>query len=85
MPMYEYACEACGNQLEAHQKMSDDPLTLCPACHQERLVRLISSSSFSLKGAGWYADGYTGGSPEKSSKPAKKTDKSSKPSDSAAA
>lgn len=58
MPLYEYACEKCGHQLEAQQKMSDDPLKTCPSCGADALQRLVSRSSFALKGSGWYADGY---------------------------
>jgi len=58
MPIYEYACKNCGHSLEARQKIADDPLTDCPACGSATLERLVSASSFSLKGGGWYADGY---------------------------
>lgn len=58
MPIYEYACEKCGHQLEARQGFSDAPLTKCPSCGAESLARILSQSSFALKGAGWYADGY---------------------------
>lgn len=57
MPIYEYKCEACGKEHEAFQSFSDDPLTVCPHCGGS-LRKLISSSSFVLKGSGWYADGY---------------------------
>lgn len=58
MPIYEYACTRCGHALEANQKFSDPPLTTCSSCGEEGLERLVSRSSFALKGAGWYADGY---------------------------
>ena len=54
MPIYEYQCTACGHQLEAFQKFSDEPLKDCPDCHQPDLQKLISSSAFHLKGGGWY-------------------------------
>jgi putative FmdB family regulatory protein len=54
MPIYEYRCSQCGNQLEALQKISDAPLTQCPACNQSGLVKQVSASSFRLKGGGWY-------------------------------
>ena len=60
MPIYEYACKACGASLEVRQKFSDDPLTECPECGAPSLERLVSASSFALKGDGWYADGYGG-------------------------
>lgn len=64
MPIYEYRCTDCEHDLEAIQKFSDSPLTDCPACGAPKLERLLSQSSFALKGGGWYADGY-GGRPQK--------------------
>ncbi len=54
MPIYEYACKACGHTFDALQKMSDNPLTDCPACHEPELKKLLSAPNFRLKGAGWY-------------------------------
>lgn len=54
MPIYEYECRACGNQLEMFQKITEEPLKLCPQCGQDALQKLISSTSFQLKGTGWY-------------------------------
>ena len=76
MPTYEYACEACGNNWEAEQRITADPLTDCPACSQPKARRLISGSRFLLKGGGWYADGYGSSS---SSKPATESKPESKP------
>lgn len=67
MPIYEYACRACGHEMEIRQKFSDAPLTDCPACGTAALERLVSASSFALKGSGWYADGY--GPPKSEDKP----------------
>jgi putative FmdB family regulatory protein len=69
MPIYEYRCSACGKELEALQKLSDPPLTACPACHAETLVKLVSAAGFQLKGSGWYATDFKG-----SGKPAAKKD-----------
>lgn len=55
MPIYEYECEACGQQHEVIQKVSDPPLRECPACGEPRLRKLISAAAFHLKGTGWYA------------------------------
>lgn len=56
MPTYEYQCNNCGHGLEAWQKMSDDPLTECPECHQNALRKVLSAvGGFHLKGSGWYA------------------------------
>ncbi len=54
MPIYEYQCQDCGHRLEALQKISDAPLQDCPACAKPELSRLVSASSFRLKGGGWY-------------------------------
>lgn len=78
MPMYEYSCSACGIETEIRQRFSEDPIRICPNCGQETLERLISQSSFTLKGSGWYADGYTGGGSGGSSK-ASSTSSSSAP------
>jgi putative FmdB family regulatory protein len=61
MPIYEYQCQACGHDLEAIQKFSDDPLTVCPECGQAELKKLISAAGFQLKGAGWYETDFKGG------------------------
>ncbi|MBU1404009.1 MAG: zinc ribbon domain-containing protein [Proteobacteria bacterium] len=61
MPIYEYQCEACQDVIEAQQSLTDKPLTTCPACTGS-LKKLISRSSFQLKGGGWYSDGYSGNS-----------------------
>ena len=55
MPIYEYQCRLCNHHLETLQKASDEPLTLCPACKKDSLVKLISATHFQLKGTGWYA------------------------------
>ena len=61
MPFYEYRCEACGHELEAMQKMSDAPLTDCPACGAAALTKLISAAGFRLKGSGWYETDFKSG------------------------
>lgn len=59
MPIYEYQCENCQQVTEAWQSLSEEPLSTCQAC-AGTLKKLISMSSFHLKGGGWYADGYSG-------------------------
>lgn len=61
MPIYEYACGACGHRLEAIQKMSDAPLTDCPKCGKPELAKLISAAGFRLKGGGWYETDFKSG------------------------
>jgi putative FmdB family regulatory protein len=63
MPIYEYACAACGHQFEEWQKMSDKPVRTCPKCKARKVERLISQTSFKLKGGGWYSDLYAGPKP----------------------
>lgn len=62
MPIYEYRCDACGSQKEHLQKMSDAQLTTCPSCGQESYNKLLSAAGFQLKGSGWYATDFKGGS-----------------------
>ena len=57
MPIYEYCCERCGKEFEAWQRMSDDPIEKCSMCGG-RARKLISQSTFVLKGSGWYATDY---------------------------
>jgi putative FmdB family regulatory protein len=58
MPIYEYECASCGC-FEHSQSIHDAPLARCPKCRR-KVQRLISASSFHLKGGGWYSDGYAG-------------------------
>ena len=58
MPVYEYACEKCKHEFEAEQRISDDPIRTCPKCRARKVKRLISRTSFVLKGSGWYSDLY---------------------------
>jgi len=71
MPIYEYECENCGQTLEAFQKISDKPLESCKLCNG-KLHKLISQSSFHLKGTGWYVTDYS-----KKTQTNTKTDKTS--------
>src|SRR6185295_17277980 len=56
MPIYEYRCEQCGD-FEQSQRISDPPLSRCPKCRR-KVRRLISNTSFQLKGSGWYVTDY---------------------------
>lgn len=68
MPIYEYACGACGHEFERSQRITEPPVRTCDACHGETVERKISRPSFILKGGGWYADGYgSSGSSSKAS------------------
>jgi len=57
MPIYEYRCQKCSKYLEVIQKFSERPLKRCPDC-KGRLTKLISKTSFQLKGTGWYVTDY---------------------------
>ncbi len=57
MPLYEYECSKCGRIGEVLQKFSDKPLKKCKHC-SGKLNKLISHSSFHLKGTGWYVTDY---------------------------
>ncbi len=79
MPIYEYQCSDCSHKLEVMQRMRDDPLQVCPECNEPKLRKLVSASSFVLKGNGWYATDFAGkDKPAEAEKPkssdAKKTD-----------
>lgn len=68
MPLYEYKCEKCSHEFEVIQKFSDELLKECEKCLGP-VSKLMSKSSFALKGGGWYDEGYSGKSNKKESKP----------------
>jgi putative FmdB family regulatory protein len=79
MPIYEYRCAVCGHQDEHLQKVSDAPLTVCPACGKPEYRKQLSAAGFQLKGTGWYATDFKGGTKKAAaskteSKPETKTD-----------
>lgn len=74
MPIYAYACSACGHAEDVMQKMSDAPLNLCPQCGAASFAKQITAAGFALKGTGWYATDFKGGS-----KPAAKQDETPAP------
>ena len=59
MPIYEYLCDKCQREFEVEQRITDAPLRACPTCRSRKLRRLISQTSFVLKGGGWYSDLYS--------------------------
>ncbi|MEJ2443469.1 MAG: zinc ribbon domain-containing protein [Exilibacterium sp.] len=61
MPIYEYQCQSCNHEMEALQKMSDAPLTDCPACGASALKKRISAVGFRLAGSGWYETDFKSG------------------------
>lgn len=61
MPIYAYRCSACGHAKDVLQKLSDAPLTTCPACGAESFSKQLTAAGFQLKGSGWYATDFKGG------------------------
>ncbi|RZI98751.1 MAG: zinc ribbon domain-containing protein [Rubrivivax sp.] len=61
MPIYAYRCSACGHAKDVLQKLSDAPLTTCPACSAESFSKQVTAAGFQLKGSGWYATDFKGG------------------------
>ena len=62
MPIYAYKCDACGHAKDVLQKISDAPLTDCPACGAPQFNKQLTAPGFQLKGTGWYATDFKGGS-----------------------
>ncbi len=54
MPTYEYQCKNCHHTFELMQKISEDPVKICPSCGKVAIERLVSAAGFQLKGTGWY-------------------------------
>ncbi|MEJ6006675.1 FmdB family zinc ribbon protein [Paucibacter sp. AS339] len=61
MPIYAYRCSTCGHAKDVLQKMSDAPLSTCPACGAEAFQKQITAAGFQLKGSGWYVTDFKGG------------------------
>lgn len=86
MPIYEYRCSACQHQFDLFQKITDEPVKTCPECGGP-VTKLVSTTSFILKGSGWYVTDYGKGngngknaakSGEEGKKPEKKPAESKK-------
>ena len=61
MPIYAYKCSACGHAKDVLQKMSDAPLSDCPACGAAAFSKQVTAAGFQLKGSGWYVTDFRGG------------------------
>ena len=61
MPIYAYQCGTCGHAKDVLQKMSDAPLTDCPACGAQTFTKQLTAAGFQLKGSGWYVTDFRGG------------------------
>jgi putative FmdB family regulatory protein len=62
MPIYAYKCGSCGHAKDVLQKLSDAPLAVCPACGAASFSKQLTAAGFQLKGSGWYATDFKGGS-----------------------
>lgn len=62
MPIYAYRCESCGFTRDVLQKLSDAPLTQCSSCGKPSFKKQLTAAGFQLKGTGWYATDFRGGS-----------------------
>lgn len=74
MPIYAYKCGSCGHAKDVLQKISDDPLTDCPACGAATFTKQITAAGFQLKGSGWYATDFKGGAAPAAGTPATAAD-----------
>ena len=83
MPIYEYQCQSCGNEIEIIQKISDAHITECSACGKPDMKKKVSAAAFRLSGSGWYETDFKSGKKKnltEGDKPAsdKKPEKASK-------
>ncbi|MGA0089116.1 MAG: FmdB family zinc ribbon protein [Burkholderiaceae bacterium] len=84
MPIYAYACSACGFRQDILQKLSDAPLSECPSCHEASFSKQLTAPGFVLKGSGWYVTDFRDNGSNKGSKknagdaPVKATEPSAK-------
>lgn len=62
MPIYAYRCTSCGFEKDVMQKISDPLLTTCPECNTAHFAKQLTAPGFQLKGSGWYATDFKGGS-----------------------
>lgn len=80
MPIYAYQCSSCGHAQDVLQKMSDAPLTTCPACGQSTYAKQVTAAGFQLKGSGWYVTDFrNNGAGKKDSAGASKSGASDQP------
>lgn len=84
MPIYAYKCSSCGHEKDVLQKISDAPLTACPACGAQAFAKQLTAAGFQLKGSGWYATDFKGGAkpaaePAQTAEPAKPAEPAAAP------
>lgn len=79
MPIYAYKCESCGHAKDVLQKISDDPLIVCPSCGQASFKKQLTAAGFQLKGSGWYVTDFREGNKPATAAPATPADSASAP------
>ena len=84
MPIYAYKCGSCGHAKDVLQKISDAPLTECPACGAEAFSKQLTAAGFQLKGSGWYVTDFRNGSSAGSAPAPAPASDAAKPADAAA-
>jgi putative FmdB family regulatory protein len=80
MPIYEYRCDDCGSTFEVMARITAAPPEHCESCQGGPIHKLISQTSFVLKGSGWASDGYSSAKGSSEAKPAPKASSSEKSS-----
>lgn len=65
MPIYAYRCASCGHAKDVLQKISEPALTVCPSCGASAFAKQLTAAGFQLKGSGWYATDFKGGTTSK--------------------
>ncbi|WP_334133789.1 FmdB family zinc ribbon protein [Tepidimonas sp.] len=83
MPIYAYKCDSCGYAQDVLQKVSDEPLTVCPACGAGTFRKQVTAAGFQLKGTGWYVTDFRGGAGAAAGAATSKSDDGAKGGDSA--
>ncbi|BDE70055.1 MULTISPECIES: FmdB family zinc ribbon protein [Delftia] len=74
MPIYAYKCGSCGHAKDVLRKISDAPLTTCPACGAETFSKQLTAAGFQLKGSGWYATDFKNSGGKSAAAPAPAAD-----------
>lgn len=79
MPIYEYQCAECAHIEEVIQKVSDDPLTVCPSCNEPALKKNVTAAGFRLSGGGWYETDFKSGDKKNLTEGSSKSKNADKP------
>src|SRR5256885_8950053 len=74
MPIYAYKCGSCGHAKDVLRKISDAPLTTCPACGAEAFSKQLTAAGFQLKGSGWYATDFKNSGSKSAATPAPRSE-----------